>query len=579
MREMYNLYTVFNRSTGQVTHHIPDGGMLRSNTEEGAFWTFRASTQYENTFNDRHEISATGGFEFRQQNTRTNSNLMMGYDDATQTNSNGMVNWGTLKDLAGSSSIFGPDYSMFGAPEPEATATSDILHRFYSLYLTGNYVYDRRYSVQGSIRLDKADLFGADPKYRGRPLWSVGLSWNLHNEKFIQQFPAVNVLKLRYSHGLTGNIAQNFSSYLTATIGVNSIYGNKYASLNTPPNDQLRWEKTRTNNVGVDFAFWDFILSGSVDFYHKRGSDLLTVTDIDPTTGWTSLTINNGSAVNTGVEVQLNSQILRAATRDDFGLDLGFNISYNHNKVTKVGHQPATGMEALSSNTLHEGYPVNSLFSYDFAGMVTDGDMQYFSWRDHNGEIHTSDIANEDFTVSDIVYSGALDPKVMGSLTPELTWKGFSLSAMMSFYAGHHMRVNTEEWTSDGSMYGYRNLSVVDAIPSSYLNYWRTGDDSRYVANGYLGGSHVIGNSSYMSANVVPADFVTLRNVVIGYSFSPSVCRKLRIDDLRLRFQVNDVCKWVRNKYGIDPEANNAIDGSKSLRTPRSYTMSLFIKF
>lgn len=82
--------------------------------------------------------------------------------------------------------------------------------------------------------------------------------------------------------------------------------------------------------------------------------------------------------VNTGIELQLNSRILEATDPRQFGLDLGFNISYNHNKVTKVDHLPATGLEALSSSTLNKGYPVNSLFSYDFAGLVKDGDMQYF---------------------------------------------------------------------------------------------------------------------------------------------------------------------------------------------------------
>lgn len=579
MREMYNMHTVLNSSSGQAVHHIPEGGMRRTASEEGAFWTFRASTEYENIFADRHEISVTGGFEYREQNNKSQNNLLMGYDDRTQTNSNGLMNWATIKDLAGTSSIFGPDYPMFGAPESEEMKSTDILHRFYSLYLTGNYVYDRRYSLQGSIRLDKADLFGADPKYRGRPLWSIGASWNAHNEKFLEDISQINMLKVRYSYGLTGNIAQNFSSYLTATIGVNDIYGYKYATLNTPPNDQLRWEKTGTHNVGVDFAFLNFLLSGSLDFYHKSGSDLLTMTDIDPTTGWTSLTINNGCAVNKGVEFQLNARILKAYSREDLGFDLGFNISYNHNKVTKTGHSPATGLEALQSSTLHPGYPVNSLFSYDFAGMATEGNMQFFSWRDHKGGIHTSDISNEDFTVNDIVYSGSLDPKVMGSLSPELSWRGFTLSAMMSWYAGHSMRVNTEQWTSDGSMYGYRNLSVVEAIPSSYLDYWRSGDSSKHVANGYLGGSHVTGNYNYMNTNVVPADFLTLRNVVLGYSFRQSVCRKLRLNDLRLRFQVNNLCKWVRNDFGIDPEANSATTGEKTLRTPRSYTLSLLVKF
>lgn len=579
MREMYNLYTIKNNATGQVSHYIPDGGILRTDTEEGAFWTFRASTQYENTFAEKHEISAVGGFEYREQHTKSGKNILMGYDDRTQTNSNGMVNWSDLTNLSGTSSIFGPDYPMFGAPESDSFGTADILHRFYSLYLTGNYVYDRRYSVAGSFRIDKADLFGADPKYRGRPLWSVGLSWNMHNESFLRDNTWIDVLKLRYSHGLTGNIAQNFSSYLTATIGVNDIYGYKYAALNTPPNDHLRWEKTRTNNIGVDFAFWNYILSGSVDFYHKSGTDLLTVTDIDPTTGWTSLTINNGSAVNKGIELQLNSHVIKANSRNDVGLDLGFNISYNHNKVTKVGHNPATGQEALYSHTLHKGYPVNSLFSYDFAGMVTDGDMQYFSWRDHKGDIHTTDISSDEFTVNDIVYSGALDPKTIGSFTPEVTWRGFSLSALLSWYAGHSMRVNTEQWTAEGSMYGYRGPSQIEAIPSSYLDYWRSGDKSVHVANGYLGGSHVIGTAQYMDSNVVPADFLTLRNIVLGYSFSPQICKKLSLQDLRLRFQANNVHTWVRNDFGIDPEANNPITGEKTLRVPRSYTMSLYVKF
>lgn len=81
-------------------------------------------------------------------------------------------------------------------------------------------------------------------------------------------------------------------------------------------------------------------LGGSFDFYRKSGSDLLTVTDLDPTTGWSQLTINNGKMVNTGVELQLNGTILEALTPEAFGFDLGFNIAYNHNKVTKVDHLP-----------------------------------------------------------------------------------------------------------------------------------------------------------------------------------------------------------------------------------------------
>lgn len=84
-------------------------------------------------------------------------------------------------------------------------------------------------------------------------------------------------------------------------VDINDIYGQKYATLNTPPNDQLRWEKTASWNAGVDFSFWGSRLGGSFDFYRKSGSDLLTVTDLDPTTGWSQLTINNGKMVNTAL--------------------------------------------------------------------------------------------------------------------------------------------------------------------------------------------------------------------------------------------------------------------------------------
>lgn len=578
MRHMYNSYTSFDKSSGVTTHNIPEGGMLSTTTSEGGYYTFRAQTSYDNRIGEKHAVNAAAGFEFREQRTKTYGNILMGYDDATQTNSNSLMNWGLLQNISGTASAMGSDYPMYGAPESDSFSTGDILHRFYSIYFTGNYVYDSRYTATGSFRIDKADLFGADPKFRGRPLWSVGASWNIHNEQFLRENEVIDALKLRVSYGLTGNIANDISSYLTGTIGINDMYGNKYVTLDTPPNEQLRWEKTSTWNVGVDFSLWGSRLSGSVDFYSKNGSDLLTNTDLDPTTGWTMLKINNGKVRNTGVEIQLNGDILRANSRRDWAVSADLSLAFNHNKVTHAAHKPATGLEALYSSTLHEGYPVNSLFAYDFAGMVNEGDMQYYSWKDADGNIHTSDITTEDFTPADVVYCGSLDPKVVASFTPIVKWNGFSLSAMLSYYGGHVMRVNGNEWTSDGSQYGYNSLSVIEAVPAGYLNYWREGAD-KYPANGYAGGSHVTGDGTLGNQNVVSADFMKVRNIVLGYNFSEKICSKLRMQNLRLRFQVNNLCTWSRNKFGVDPEANSAITGERYLRVPRSYTMSLYFSF
>jgi TonB-linked SusC/RagA family outer membrane protein len=568
MRHLYNLYT----SGGK--HYVPDGGMLKTKHSTGDYYTFRLQADYSKEFAKKHAVTALAGFEYRQIHDNNSNNLLLGYDDRTQTNMNSIVNFNDLLYLT--ETDLGQNYGPSGITASDDFKTSDVLHRFYSLYFNGDYTYDSRYTASFSYRVDKADLFGADPKYRGRPLWSVGASWNMHNESFMKNIKWIEVLKLRASYGLTGNIDQSVSSYLTATMGVNSLNGKKSATLNTPPNDELRWEKTSSWNAGIDFLILDSRINGSFDIYRKTSSDLLSLTDIDPTTGWTSLTINNGKARNEGVELQLNGTIIKPKTNDALGINADFNIAYNRNKVLRIDHEPTSGYEALTVR--HKGDPVNSLYSYRYAGMVTGDDgTQSYSWYKKDGSVSTAPIASTEFTVDDVVFSGSLDPKVVATLRPEITWRGFSLSALFAFYGGHYMRAGMEDYTHEGYYYGYpAQLNDVAAIPASYLNYWKATDKSTAIANGYPG-STTIGDFNYIDATVVHADYMKVREIVFGYNFSKLFCHRLGIQGLRLRVQMNNVATWVRNSQGIDPEACNPLTGYSSNKTPKSYTMSLSI--
>jgi TonB-linked SusC/RagA family outer membrane protein len=568
MRHLYNLYT----SGGK--HYVPDGGMLKTQHQTGDYYTFRIQANYTKTFAQKHAIDALGGFEYRQTHNKYSNDLLLGYDDRTQTNMNSIVNFYDLIYLT--QTDLGQNYAPSGLTTSTDFKTSDILHRFYSIYFNGNYTYDNRYAASFSYRVDKADLFGADPKYRGRPLWSVGASWNIQNETFMKSLKWIDALKLRASYGLTGNIDQSVSSYLTAAMGVNSLNGKKSATLNTPPNDQLRWEKTSSWNAGVDFSFFGNRLSGSLDAYLKTSSDLLSLTDIDPTTGWTSLTINNGKARNKGLELQLDGSIIKPETSDGFGVNVGFNLSYNKNEVIKIDHQPTSGYEALTIR--HKGDPVNSLYSYRYAGIVTDeSGTQSYSWYKKDGTVSTTPISSTEFTVDDVVFSGGIDPKVVASLRPEITWRGFSLSALLAFYGGHYMRAGMEDYTHEGYYYGYPSqLNDVSAVPASYLNYWTSSDKSTAIANGYPG-STTIGDINYIDATVVHADYMKVRNIVLGYNFNKTICNRLGIQGLRLRVQMTNVATWVRNSLGIDPESCNPISGYSSPKTPKSYTMSISI--
>lgn len=575
MRHLYNLFT------SKGVHYIPEGGMLNIATEKGAYYTFRAQGNYTQTFGGKHDVEAFAGFEYRQTKMRTTSSLLLGYDDQTQTNLTSMLNFDAIRLLT--QSDLGDDYSPVGSSPVNSYMgggfnTSETLHRFYSLYFTGNYTYDKRYSASFSYRVDKADLFGADPEFRGRPLWSAGLSWNMNNESFMKPLEWLDVLKLRASYGLTGNIDSSVSSFLTASIAINGITGNKVATLNTPPNDQLRWEKTASWNAGVDFSFFRNRLSGSLDWYRKYSSDLLSETDLDPTTGWTSLTINNGEVLNTGLEVMLDGDILAADDRAALGLHASLSFAYNKNEVRKIDHEESSGYTALS--TLHEGRPVNSLYSYRFAGYVTDENgNQQVSWRKADGSVVTSWIMTESFKPEDIIFSGGLDPKYVGSFTPEITWQGFSLSAMFSWYGGHYMRARTEDYSGEGSYTGYDHLVDMEAVPASYLDYWRSEDKNAYMANGRPGFNRENSSGAMMDRTVVPADYLKVRNIVLAYNFPKALCQRMHTNGMRLRFQMNNVATWVRNDLGVDPEANNPYNGNTLDKAPRSYTVSLNINF
>lgn len=567
-RHLYNLYT-----QDANTHLIPEGGIFDETNTSDHSYTFRFQGTYDKTIKDKHAINAVAGFEYRHFKNSSKKYTLTGYDEKTLTQMSGNTNFEDI--INATSSALGNLYSpnkLFMAEN--FGSLSEVEHKFLSYYATANYTFDHRYTASGSFRIDEADLFGADKKFTRRPLWSFGASWNAHNESFLRDITWINLLKPRFSYGVTGNINTNYSSYLTASIYTNTVIADKRALLNTPPNDQLRWEKTKTFDFGVDFAFLDYRVNGSIDYYNKQGSDLLSLVDLDPTTGWNSSYINNADTRNRGVELQLNGEILRARSPRQVGLHIGINVAYNNNKVTKISHVATKGWDAIQSTDYKESRPVNSLYSYRYGGVEYDENgYQQILWIAADGTKYDSDIQRVNFTPGDVVFSGALDPKWSGSITPTLTYQNFTLSAMASFYLGHYFRSNYNKWT-----YSYSN-SYGSTAPREYLSYWKASSEDRknMIGNGYMMSecSFMPGNVYYSDQNVDHADYMKLRNIVLTYSFPSSICSKIGMSTLRVRAQINNVATWVRNNEGVDPERVNPLTGAWSVGTPRSYTFSL----
>ena len=261
---------------GETKHFLPEGGMQKSYENSNSQITWKAMGEYRDSFNDIHELEVMAGTELRKTWYETLFSAGYGFDRKTLT----------------TKPVIFPN---------ESYATSFPLHQttykenaYVSFYSTASYSLLNRYTVGGSIRFDGSDLFGVDKKYRYLPLYSVSALWRLSQEPFMQQAKWVDNLVFRASYGLQGNIDKNTSPFLLGTYRSESILpgvSEDVIIINSAPNKKLRWEKTQSVNAGFDFSVLNQAINLSVDYYYRKGTDLIA------SVSYTHLTLPTNSLV------------------------------------------------------------------------------------------------------------------------------------------------------------------------------------------------------------------------------------------------------------------------------------------
>lgn len=570
-RVIKNAYSSYDSATGVMSYMTPEtGGFRRTRNINGQYWTTRGQLNYSKSFG-KHEVNAIAGTEFRETMYKGNNSLLLGYDDQLQTGSAVTVNFLDLYNQqfspyykANVNPYDARNYAFVPYIQNSMDNIREVKHRYASGYANVTYTYNSRYNAFASFRKDYSDVYGLNAKYRGKPLWSAGVAWNLEQEDFLKDVKVINYLKLRYSYGVTGNIYQGATSYMTATTGsLNNYTKLPLATINSPANPNLRWEQTRTSNIGVDFSLLSNRIRGSVDYYHKAARDVFSNKSLDPTSGFTSMFVNTANMLNNGIEIQVTADWFRPNTRKDFGWSTSFTLAHNSNKVTNV-ENPSTYAYQLLSNRFVTGYPSSALWSYKFAG-IDDGKISGAGetlWYGDGGTISHS-VQNASTAVME--YSGQTDPKIITGMDNRFEWNGFSLSVMMAYYGGHVMRCLQETERGQGSMAG--------ALPSYIINSWTPENPTATPGFGQYGSTN-IGNESYYGNNsVYNASFLKIRNIVVGYEFPKEILRSLSLNRLALNFQVdNPKSLWTANKMGIDPE-------TLGVRSRSNYTFSLLVNY
>ena len=568
MRTMRNAY-YYQAADGTIKNYVPtSGGMLSTTNTDGRYWTARGQLNYSKTFG-KHDITAIAGLEFRETKLTGSKALMLGYDDQLQTSSTYAIDLGTLSTMRYSPYFFGasggyPANQFVFRPyiRENMGVVQEQHHKYASGYFNLTYTYDEKYNVFGSFRKDYADVYGLNAKFRGTPLWSVGAGWLIHNESFMKDIKWVNFLKLRASYGVTGNIYQGATSYMTATSGeLNSTTNLPYGTIQSPANPNLKWEQSRTTNIGIDFGLLDNRLRGSIDYYNKVGKDIFSNRTLDPTTGFSSMFVNMASMRNRGIELQVTYDWLRAATRKGWSWTTNFTMSHNKNVVTSV-ENPSPRAYQLTSNPYVEGYPSSALWSYRFAGISDqEGEKGQTLWYiEDGGKSHNASSRS----TSIMEYSGQSEPKVIMGMDNSVRWNGFSFSILMAYYGGHKMRALTESETF---------AVPTTAINSYFLNAWTPENPTNTPGIGRYSSNSLGPEPSYSDISIHHADFLKIRNIVFGYDFPQQWIKHLGMNRLNLRFQIdNPKYLWVANDVHVDPE-------TLGLRNPSSFIFGLNINF
>lgn len=544
MRLAYNAGTSMSNT---ATHYVPDGDMINETRSNSENWTIRTQVNYKQQFG-LHRVSALAGNEVRRITYDNNKyETRLGYNSTA-----GSFTPVNIKDFK--SGTYNSDMLYGNLLSSSLSYGSYSLrdNRFVSWYFNGSYEFDDRYLISGSIREDLTNFFGTDPKYRHKPLWSVGGTWKVNNEKFFN-VPFVDRLNLRLSYGVNGNISLSEGPYLILSAGTySSTTGGVANGISSYPNNSLRWEKTQTTNIGLDADFLGNRVGFSFDYYYKKSTDILAKDATDPTTGTSSMMKNVGRIDNHGIEISVHGTPIK--TRD-FSWDAVYNLSFNSNEVKEYNvSRKYTTSWAFVTPVHAKGYPMYGLFGYKYAGLNENGECMIYKTDGSKTLISNA-------TLDDIYYQGTTVPKTDMSLTNTFNYRNWSLSFMFIAKLGHKYRKDVFQ----GSNYNSRYVSQ---------RWQKAGDENTTIYPKLKSWNMDLFYFPFCDVNVGNASYAKLRDLTLSYKFDKALIQRIGLSHAKVYLQARNLFLITSKGCDVDPETfETNYGGGMGSSTNSGYTV------
>lgn len=538
---------------------LPAGGFYNTIDNILTNYYFRASANYNKTFDATHIVNILLGNEIKYAN-RTNR-YSNGYGLQYYKGSTAFTDYRILKKL------FENGGNYFGR--------GNSYDRFVAFFGTASYSYMGKFTLNATSRLDGSNRLGRSRSARWLPTWNASASWNLH-ETFMPSNKKISQLLLRGTYGLTASMGPARNSRVVfrngKTFRGSTVNDESYIYISSLENSELTWEKQYETNLGIDFGLFRNRISFSGDIYWRRGFDLIGLVTTSGIGGEETKYANFANMKSHGFEFSLNT---RNIVGKDFSWNTNLTFSFNKNKITNLESRPKLSQLTRHGGGAREGYPVRGLFSIPYKGLNENGVPTFLN---SDGSISAGGINfQQNLDLDFLIYSGPIDPTVTGGMDHSFKYKNFNLGLYFTYQAGNVIRLNSDFW------YSYSDQT---AMPREMLNRWSVaGDETKtdipaIVSSRDLYGQSYLGRaySSYNQSDirVAKGDYIRLKDIRLSYNLPKKFVKNyLKLSSAQLRFVASNVWLIYSDKKlnGVDPEFSRS--GGVALPTPHQYTLSL----
>ncbi len=546
-RNLINQFTQIDYSSGAVNYIIPKGGIKSTyNTYTGSY-TVRGQLNFNNSWG-KNNVAALVGSEVRQIHGNSDGNIFYGFN-------NDPIKYSNVDYINYYATFIDGSYQKI----PGNLSFSNTTNRFVSFYGNASYTYNDRYIISASARQDGSNIFGANTNDKWKPLWSAGINWKLSKEPFYS-ISFLSMLGIRATYGYSGNVD------LTKTAASVAIYrtdapatGYPYVTIRSLYNPNLRWEKTGMFNIGLDYKVTGGRLSGTIEYYHKKGTDLYGQTPYDYTT-WgagPNITKNVAAISGNGVDIVLNS----VNTQGVFKWNTTFFFNYNNDKTTKYDLPQANEIiSKLGSGVLMIpviGKPLYSISAYKWGGLDENGNPQ--GYLNGKKSISYDSIVREGLTKGvegNVLYIGPSSPTVFGSLINSFSYKKLTLSINISYKLGYYFQK---------SPLSYSALINYGAGNKDFEKRWmKPGDELKTNVPAFIYPNNDSRDNFYQlsEVNVLKGDHVRIQYINLSWLIP---FKNTSFQNIELYVNASNLgIIWRANKENIDPEYPVTLKPEKS---------------